>query len=142
MNSSRKALFVLQIAALMLVLGGVDRQLANAAPGDNQLAAGERSQDYGTTGGAAGERREGETGRTTGAAVDDSVITAKVKSALIADDDVKGLDINVRTRRGEVVLTGMADNQNQVERAVQIASNVEGVKTVSNRLSVKKENEK
>jgi osmotically-inducible protein OsmY len=36
------------------------------------------------------------------------------------------------------MLSGNVDNQNQIDRAVQIASNVDGVKTVSNRLTVKK----
>jgi hyperosmotically inducible protein len=76
--------------------------------------------------------------RSVGIVVDDSVITAKVKSALIADDDVKAFDISVKTRQGEVVLSGFVDSQSQVDRAVDIASSVGGVKTVSNRLTVKK----
>lgn len=76
--------------------------------------------------------------RGSSSVVDDSVITAKVKSALVADKEVKAFDINVKTRKGEVVLSGDVDNQNHVDRAIQIASNVDGVKSVSNRMNVKR----
>lgn len=75
---------------------------------------------------------------TAGTVLDDSVITTKVKSALLADDHVKGLDISVETRKGEVYLGGLIDDKVQVDRALQIASNTEGVRNVVNKMSVKK----
>ena len=75
---------------------------------------------------------------TVGTELDDSVVTTKVKSALLADPDVKSLDIQAETRKGEVQLSGFVDSDAQVERAIAVARGVEGVTTVSNKMSVKK----
>lgn len=75
--------------------------------------------------------------QTVGEQVDDGVITTKVKSALLADDTVKGLDINVETAQGIVSLNGVVDSQAQIDMATQIAKSVEGVKDVQNNLTVK-----
>lgn len=74
---------------------------------------------------------------TVGQKVDDATITAKVKTALLADPDVKGTDINVDTSGGVVSLKGVAANQAQVDKAVQIARGVEGVSNVQSQLTVK-----
>lgn len=74
---------------------------------------------------------------TVGTEIDDGVITTKVKSALLADDTVKGLDIDVDTTQGTVRLSGMVDSQTQIDMAVQIAQGVEGVSNVQNELTVK-----
>jgi hyperosmotically inducible protein len=60
-----------------------------------------------------------------------------VKSALLADADVKSSDIKVETRKGEVQLSGFVDSQNQMDRAVTIAKGVAGVKNVDNKMSLK-----
>lgn len=74
---------------------------------------------------------------TIGTEVDDSVITTKVKAALMSDEDIKSLDIKVKTRKGEVMLSGFADNQAQIDRSVAVAAGVEGVTNVDNQLSLK-----
>lgn len=71
-----------------------------------------------------------------GAQIDDGVITTKVKSALLADDTVKGLDINVDTSQGTVRLSGAVDSQAQIDMATQIAKSVEGVQDVQSELTV------
>ena len=73
-----------------------------------------------------------------GNTVDDGIITAKVKSALLADPNVKSFDIAVVTRKGEVQLSGFVDNQAQIDQAIAIASKVEGVTRVGNEMSIKK----
>jgi len=75
---------------------------------------------------------------TVGDTVDDSIVTAKVKSALLSDSDVKSFDIAIVTRRGEVQLSGFVDNQTQVDRAIAIARGVEGVQSINNEMRVKK----
>jgi hyperosmotically inducible periplasmic protein len=70
---------------------------------------------------------------------DDAAITAKVKTALMADDQVKGLAINVDTRNAEVTLKGALETDEQINRAVEVARDIEGVRNVVNRLSVKGE---
>ena len=68
------------------------------------------------------------------AAVDDAAITTKVKAALLADDQVKGTQINVDTNGGTVKLTGTVDSQAQVQRAVEVAKGINGVQKVDNNL--------
>lgn len=75
---------------------------------------------------------------TVGNKVDDGIVTARVKAALFSDSSVKGLDIAVVTRKGEVQLSGYVDSQTQIDRAVEVARGIEGVRTVSNQMSVKK----
>jgi hyperosmotically inducible protein len=72
-----------------------------------------------------------------GTEIDDTVVTAKVKSALLGDQDVKGYDIKVATRKGQVQLSGFVDNLSQVERAITVARAVEGVKDVENSMTLK-----
>ncbi len=87
--------------------------------------------------GAKPEAPKPEAKTTVGTDVDDSAITTKVKSALLADADVKSFDIKVETRKGEVQLSGFVDTQAQMDRAVAIAKGVEGVKKVDNNMNLK-----
>jgi hyperosmotically inducible protein len=73
-----------------------------------------------------------------GSVVDDTVITTKVKTALLADSDVKGLDVNVDTVKAIVTLNGAVNNQTQIDRAGKLATEVPGVKSVVNKLTIKK----
>lgn len=75
---------------------------------------------------------------TVGNKVDDGITTAKVRAALLGDPGVKSLDITVVTRIDEVQLSGFVDNQEQMNRAVEITSNVPGVRTVSNHMQIKR----
>ncbi len=75
---------------------------------------------------------------TVGTQLDDSVITAKVKTALLADTSIKGMDITVNTSKSEVQLSGFVDNQGQIDRAMQVAHGIEGVTQVGNQMSIKK----
>ena len=75
---------------------------------------------------------------SVGNKVDDSIITTKVKSALLSDPDVKSIDIAVVTRKGEVQLSGFVDNQAQIDRAIEVTRTVEGVQGVVNQMSIKK----
>jgi hyperosmotically inducible periplasmic protein len=75
--------------------------------------------------------------QTTGGAIDDSTITAKVKSALIDDDTTKAHDIKVETRGGVVQLSGFVPTQAQKDAATKVAKSVAGVKSVNNGLGIK-----
>ncbi|MFL6664800.1 MAG: BON domain-containing protein [Rhizobacter sp.] len=66
----------------------------------------------------------------------DALLTAKVKTALLADEHAKALRIDVDTRGGVVTLNGTADSAANASRAETIARGVEGVKSVENRLSI------
>ena len=75
---------------------------------------------------------------TLGGKVDDTLITTKVKAALLADESIKSLDIGVITRQGEVQLSGFVNNQSQIDSAIALARSIAGVSHVSNEMSVKK----
>jgi len=75
---------------------------------------------------------------TVGTEIDDSIVTGRVKAALLADPEVKSFDIAAVTRKGEVQLSGFVDTQAQVDRALAVTKSVAGVKSVSNEMSIKK----
>lgn len=75
---------------------------------------------------------------TVGNKVDDGIVTAKVKSALLSDPNVKSFDIAVVTRMGEVQLSGFIDNKAQADRAIDVTRKVEGVQGIANKMSIKK----
>lgn len=68
--------------------------------------------------------------KTTKRAIADSVITAKVKSELLADSASKGLEVSVTTRHGVVSLRGILANPDAVDHVKDIAEKVAGVKSV------------
>jgi osmotically-inducible protein OsmY len=70
---------------------------------------------------------------STGDFIDDSVITTKVKSSFVADSMVSALDISVETTQGVVNLTGIVNNEQERQRAIQIAQETDGVKKVDAR---------
>jgi len=74
---------------------------------------------------------------STGEYIDDSAITTKVKSAFVKDPDVKAIDIKVETHKGVVQLSGFANSQHEVSKAVQIARDVPGVRSVRNDIRLK-----
>lgn len=76
--------------------------------------------------------------QTAGEAVDDSVVTAKVKARLVDDEVTKAYQINVETFKGTVQLTGSVDSEEARSRATELARNVGGVKDVKNSLQVRK----
>jgi hyperosmotically inducible periplasmic protein len=75
--------------------------------------------------------------RSAGAVVDDSVITARVKTALIGDKRTKAFQIEVNTNRGVVQLAGFVDDAKAKYAASEVAESVSGVKGVRNDLEVK-----
>ncbi len=75
--------------------------------------------------------------RTPGQYLDDKVITAKVKAAIVEDPGVKALQIKVESYEGVVQLSGFVDSPEQISRAGEIAKGVEGVKSVKNDLIVR-----
>lgn len=66
--------------------------------------------------------------RSVGTQIDDAVITAKIKAKLIEDLLTKARKIDVDTVNGVVTLTGVVDSQEEINRAISIASNTQGVK--------------
>ena len=78
-----------------------------------------------------------ETKSSTGEYIDDSVITAKVKTALLNSPKVGGLSIEVETFRGEVQLSGFVDTKDERAEAEKLSKTVPGVLSVKNDIRVK-----
>jgi hyperosmotically inducible protein len=68
--------------------------------------------------------------------INDSVLTAKTRITLFADERVKGTQVNVETKKGQVMLRGKVDSDAAKQAAEDIAKGVDGVKTVKNELQV------
>ena len=77
------------------------------------------------------------TAANAGRVVDDSVITGKVKAALVADPVTKAHQISVETFKGVVQLSGFVDTSEARSRATQVAQQVEGVHSVKNELELR-----
>lgn len=77
------------------------------------------------------------TSEGTGQYLDDSVITGKVKAALVEDPTTKATEINVETFKGVVQLSGFVSSQAAANRAIELARGVSGVKGVTNDMRLK-----
>lgn len=80
-------------------------------------------------------------GETAGQYIDDATITTKVKAAMLNDSQLKPTQISVETTQGTVKLTGAVDNKNQEAEAVKVANQVNGVKSVSDLLTLRNSQE-
>ena len=76
-------------------------------------------------------------GEAAGQYVDDSVLTAKAKAAIINEMALKTFQINVETYQGTVQLSGFVDTAENKQKAGDVVRRVQGVKEVKNDLIVK-----
>ncbi len=81
-----------------------------------------------------------DTKESTGQYVDNSVLTAKVKTAIFNEPTLKSSEISVETFKGEVQLSGFVSSIEQTNKAVAIAKTVPGVTSVKNDMRVKGSN--
>jgi hyperosmotically inducible protein len=68
----------------------------------------------------------------------DSDINLAVRSALVQDETLKGFSITVVTTNGDVNLTGVVDNQSQIDYADKLVRNINGVHAIHDNLIIKK----
>lgn len=87
-------------------------------------------------GAAAGGYYVGQDERTAGQIARDARITGSVKTALIREDDVKALNINVDTRNNHVLLHGHVASKAEEQLAIKVAEGVKGVESVTSKLSI------
>ena len=73
----------------------------------------------------------------TGKYVDDSVITAKVKAALLKEPQLKSMDVSVETYHGEVLLSGFVRDETQRDKAKKVATSISGVTSVKDAMVVR-----
>ena len=74
---------------------------------------------------------------SAGEYLDDSVITMKVKAAIVAEPTLKASEINVETFKGRVQLSGFVHDVDDIAKAAEVARGVDGVKVVVNSLIIK-----
>ena len=77
------------------------------------------------------------TSEGTGEYVDDTVITTKVTTAILAEPNLKVAEINVETFKGVVQLSGFVSSKDSKDRAVTVARGVGGVKSVKDDMRIK-----
>jgi osmotically-inducible protein OsmY len=87
-------------------------------------------------GGCATDRTATERNQSMSERVDDGWITTKIKSEFAVDKTVSATNIRVNTDNGVVHLSGAAKNQDEANRAIQIARSVKGVKSVRNEMQI------
>ena len=85
-----------------------------------------------TVGCASTAKQEG-----SGEYVDDTVITTKVKTAILNEPKLKTLEINVETFKGVVQLSGFVSSQAMINKAIQVTRTVKGVVSVKNDMRIK-----
>jgi hyperosmotically inducible protein len=74
--------------------------------------------------------------QTVGGYVDDSAITAQVKSSFVGNKEVGAASISVETLEGKVMLSGFAKNEAEKAAAGRLAMTAKGVKSVQNQIIV------
>lgn len=77
------------------------------------------------------------TQESTGQYIDDSIITGKVKAAIIGESTLSAAEINVETFKGVVQLSGFVNSAADINTAIRLARSVGGVKDVKNGMNVK-----
>ena len=83
--------------------------------------------------GCAGSRTQ----TSTGEYIDDRAISTKAKTALLADEEVSGFQVEVETFKGVVQLSGFVNTEAQAQKAERIVRAVDGVQEVKNDIVVK-----
>jgi len=77
------------------------------------------------------------TQQSTGEYIDGTVLTSRVKSALLNDPAVSGLSVNVETYKGIVQLSGFVKTVAERNRAIAVAQDIAGVKQVRNDILIR-----
>jgi osmotically-inducible protein OsmY len=78
-----------------------------------------------------------DTRESAGEYVDSSVISNKVRAAIVKDPQLSLFNIDVTTFRDVVQLNGFVNTEAEKQRAADVARQVEGVRQVQNNLQIK-----
>jgi hyperosmotically inducible protein len=84
------------------------------------------------------QKKAGDAADRTGDNIEDAALTAKVKTKFLADTAISGLKIDVDSKNGVVTLSGTVPTAAERTRAVAVAKETDGVKSVVNHLKVGK----
>ncbi len=69
--------------------------------------------------------------------IDDSVLTSKVKAAILNEPSLSSAEINVETFKGVVQLSGFVNSLEDINKAEAVARDVIGVTSVKNDMRLK-----
>jgi hypothetical protein len=142
---------VVVVAAMAFFLGyqwsdfvspgrAVDRPAAASSPDRPDVSdARERGERAGEAIGATAERAgrsASEAASQAGEILSDAALTGKIKSKMALDDNVSAGAIGVKTKDGHVTLTGSVATEDERRRAVQLARETKGVRSVDDRLTL------
>jgi osmotically-inducible protein OsmY len=100
------------------------REMARKVEHDTTVVAAQAKQSLG---------RYGDTARQIAG---DVAIATRVKAAVVAEKNIKTTEIRVEAFQGRVILRGTVPDDEQLALAAQVAREVDGVKSVDNRLTV------
>jgi len=78
------------------------------------------------------------TNEGTKAYASDSVVTTKVKTAILGESSLKSFQIGVETYKGVVQLSGFVTTNAEIHKAGEVTRGVNGVMSVKNDLRLKK----
>lgn len=90
-------------------------------------------EDFSTSVSNAAERTDQaitKQANTADQVMDDTTITTKVRAALLNEPDMPSFKISVETDNGVVMLSGSADSQAKINKAIQLAGAINGVQSV------------
>ena len=73
----------------------------------------------------------------TGEYVDDTVVTSKVKAAILNEPGLSSADVNVETFKGVVQLSGFVNSKADSSKAAAVARSISGVTSVKNDIRLK-----
>ncbi|TCS34694.1 hyperosmotically inducible protein [Paucimonas lemoignei] len=137
-----KAIDLLKTSVVLLFVGvaltACERRAADDTTSQSSGAQSARLESAGSSSRSDSGSEASSTLQRAERAVDDSVLTTKAKSALLADTTVKGSEVNVETNKGVVTLSGAVENERQRERVASIVRGIDGVKSVENKMTLKK----
>ena len=132
-----KALAPIVLLAALVAAGGCDRrpEHAGAAPPSGPAAANATAPADPSTPNATAVSPAAP--KALGGALDDTIVTGKIKAAIAADAGMNDTDVSVSTVDGVVSLSGTVKSPEQVTIALNLAQRQKGVRRVDSAINVR-----
>ena len=138
MGRIKGTMLITALAAAALVMTGCEQRAQGDKFGQKSDQANPSVMGkLGPSGGKTDQPANADQAGSKVGGIDDTMITTKVKAALLAEPGLKSAQINVATKDATVTLSGAVDSDIMRDRAKQIALGTEGVKNVVDNMSPK-----
>ena len=66
----------------------------------------------------------------------DVSLTTKVYEAILDEPSLRPFDINVRTQKGIVELSGYVNSRDDMDKAIEVARKIDGIKSIKNDMEI------